>query len=346
MSAVAAGKALVFPWREPPRTGEAREVAPGLFWARLPLPFRLNHVNVWLLREEDGWTVIDTGCATPDILAAWETLLADTMEGRPVVRVVATHGHVDHIGLTGWMVERFGAAFAGTFAEWVWARLSHTHNIPGARSAHRDYLVRNGFPSEDAEDLVESRSGFIDLSTPLPGSLEEIRQGGTVRMGGRDWDVIVTAGHAFEHASFHCRESGLLIAGDHLLPKISPVIAVYEMLPNADPLGDFLASFPAFDGIADDALILPSHGLPYYGIRERIGELAEHHRLRLDATWELLRSPQTGIALTRAMFPHIEGAANLGFALGETLAHVNHLMRKGIVANVSGDPIPLFYARQ
>lgn len=345
MSAVAARDGLAFPWREPPRAGEAREVAPGLFWARLPLPFRLNHVNVWLLREDDGWTVIDTGCATPAILSAWEALLSDAMEGRPVVRVVATHGHVDHIGLTGWMVERFGAAFTGTFAEWVWARISHTHDIPGSRSAHRDYLIRNGFTREDAESLVNSRSEFMDLSSPLPGAIEEIRAGDTIRMGGRDWDVIVTAGHAFEHASFHCRESGLLIAGDHLLPKISPVIAVYEMLPNADPLGDYLASFPAFDHVADDALILPSHGLPYHGVRMRIAELAEHHRLRLDATCDLLRSPQTGIELTRAMFPQIEGATNLGFALGETLAHVNHLMRKGVVADVAGAAVPR-YARQ
>lgn len=329
---------LEFPWPDTPAHGEAREVAQGILWARLPLPFRLNHVNVWLIEEDDGWTVIDTGCATPEILAAWEALLAGPMRGKPVARVVATHGHVDHIGLAGWMVSRFEADFVGTFAEWMWARVSHMHEVPGASLAHHGYLVRNGFDDAAAAHLVRSRRRFVDLSSPIPASISEIRDGETVRMGGRDWRVIVTRGHAFEHASFHDAASNILIAGDHLLPKISPVIAVYEMAPKADPLGDYLASFPQFDGVAGDALILPSHGSPYHGIRTRIVELQDHHRKRLDATAQLLRRPQSAVDLAKAMFPHVEGPDNIGFALGETLAHVNHLVRKGVVADVGAAP--------
>jgi glyoxylase-like metal-dependent hydrolase (beta-lactamase superfamily II) len=326
---------LEFPWADTPSPGEAREVAPGILWARLPLPFRLNHVNVWLLEEDDGWTVVDTGCATPEIVAAWETLLSGPMGGRPVRRVVATHGHVDHIGLSGWMVSRFDAEYVGTFAEWIWARVSHMHDVPGSNDAHHSYLVRNGFDDAAAARLVKSRHRFIDLSSPVPGSITEIRDGETIRMAGRDWRVIATRGHAFEHASFHDAQSGLLIAGDHLLPKISPVIAVYEMTPKSDPLEDYLTSFPQFDDVADDTLVLPSHGNPYYGIRERIEELREHHHRRLDATAEFLRQPRSAVELARAMFPHIEGPDNIGFALGETLAHINHLVRKDIVADVS-----------
>lgn len=329
---------LEFPWPDTPAPGEAREVAQGILWARLPLPFRLNHVNVWLIEEDDGWTVIDTGCATAEILAAWEALLAGPMRGKPVVRVVATHGHVDHMGLAGWMVSRFEADFAGTFAEWMWARVSHTHEVPGSSSAHHGYLVRNGFDAAAAAHLVRSRRRFVDLSSPIPGSISEIRDGETFRMGGRDWRVIVTRGHAFEHASFHDAASNILIAGDHLLPRISPVIAVYEMTPKADPLGDYLTSFPQFDGVADDALILPSHGSPYHGIRTRIGELRDHHRKRLDATAELLLRPRSAVDLAKAMFPHVEGPDNIGFALGETLAHINHLVRNGVVADICAAP--------
>lgn len=329
---------LEFPWSDTPRPGEARAVAPGILWARLPLPFRLNHVNVWLLEEDHGWTVVDTGCATPEIIAAWTALLAGPMGGRPVTRVIATHGHVDHIGLSGWMVSRFDADYVGTFAEWIWARLSHMHDVPGSASAHHDYLVRNGFDDAAAARLVKSRGRFVDLSSPVPGSITEIRDGETIRMAGRDWRVIVTRGHAFEHASFHDAHSGLLIAGDHLLPRISPVIAVYEMMPKADPLEDYLASFPQFDGVADGTLILPSHGSPYYGVRTRIEQLRQHHRQRLEATAECLRQPRTAVELARDMFPHIEGPDNIGFALGETLAHVNHLLLKGVVADVSGTP--------
>ena len=191
---------LEFPWSNPPESDQAREVAPGVFWARLPLPFRLNHVNVWLVEESDGWTVIDTGCATPEILCVWERLLAGPMCGGKVVRVIATHGHVDHIGLCGWMVERFDADFMGTFAEWVWARVSHTQDMPGSSAAHHTYLVRNGFDDNAARQLVESRHRFISLSTPIPGWISEIRDGDMVAIGGREWRVVVTRGHAFEHA--------------------------------------------------------------------------------------------------------------------------------------------------
>lgn len=343
MSLMLERKSLEFPWAEPPTPGEVRRVASGLLWARLPLPFRLNHVNVWLLEEDDGWTVIDTGCATPEIIAVWEKLLAGAMGGRKITRVVATHGHVDHIGLSGWLVERFEADFVGTFAEWIWARLSHTHDIPGSSAAHHTYLVRNGFEEDVAEQLVRSRGRFIDLSSPLPGWVTEIRDGERVRFGGRDWRVIVTRGHAFEHASFHDPVSNILIAGDHLLPKISPVIAVYEMTPKSDPLGDYLASFPQFDDVAEDVLVLPSHGMPYRGMYRRISELREHHRRRLDATADFLRRPRTALELSSEMFPHIEGPDNIGFALGETLAHVNHLLRLGVVADISGPSGPSIF---
>jgi len=322
---------LEFPYAESPAAGDVTEIAPGLLWARLPLPFRLNHVNVWLLEEDDGWTVIDTGCDRPDIVGVWEKLLAGPMRGLPVRRVIATHGHVDHIGLAGWLVDRYGADFLGTFAEWIWARVSHTHDVPGSSATHHSYLVRNGFEQEVAEKLVKSRHRFIDLSAPIPGWITEIRDGETLRFGGRDWRVIVTRGHAFEHASFHCEADGILIAGDHILPRISPVIAVYEMTPKSDPLADYLASFPRFDGVEPGSLVLPSHGMPYYGVHERIGELREHHRKRLAETADFLRQPRTALDLARAMFPHVEGPDNIGFALGETLAHVNYLLNEGVV---------------
>jgi glyoxylase-like metal-dependent hydrolase (beta-lactamase superfamily II) len=306
-------------------------VAPGLLWARLPLPFRLDHVNVWLLEEEDGWTIVDTGCATPELMGVWETLLAGPMRGLAVRRVIATHGHVDHIGLSGWMVDRFAAAFVGTFTEWIWARLTHMHDVPGSSEAHRSYLVRHGFEEGTADRMVKSRRRFVDLSTPIPGSITEIRDGEFIRFGGRRWRVIVTRGHAFEHASFYDAEGGILIGGDHLLPKISPVIAVYEMTPNADPLADYLASFPQFADLPADTLVLPSHGMPYWGIHERIEELGDHHRRRLAATAEFLSTPRTAVDLSSAMFPHIEGPDNIGFALGETLAHINYLVNQGVV---------------
>lgn len=334
---------LKFPWANAPEPGQTLEIAPGLLWARHPLPFRLNHVHVWLLDEGDGWTSIDTGCDTPDIRNAWEALFTGAMQGRKIERVVATHGHVDHIGLSGWLTTLFGAEFWGSFGEWTWARISHIKGIPGAVEAHYAHLMSNGFSEQDARAFLESRDRFLDLATPLPGSLREIRDGDSIRMGGRDWRAIQTSGHSFEHMCFFNRESNLLIAGDHLLSKISPVIAVYEMVPHSDPLRDFFDSFSKFDHVPDDVLVLPSHGLPYRGIRRRIAELRDHHRQRLDMTLELLKEPRTGYNMTRAMFPKVQGVENLGFAFGEALAHVNHLIGLGLVANVSERPGKILY---
>ncbi|MCY0096810.1 MBL fold metallo-hydrolase [Hoeflea ulvae] len=329
--------ALRFPYEKAPAPGEVTKVADGLLWACLPLPFRLNHVNVWLLENEDGWTVIDTGCVTPQIKKCWEKLLADPMRGEPVRTLIATHGHVDHIGLAGWLVDRFGSEFVGTFGEWVWARLSHTRDVPGSNTEHHRFMRGHGFDDAGAELMLTSRHRFIDMSSTIPGAITEIRDGEIIRFGRRDWRVIVTRGHAFEHASFYCERDNILIAGDHLLPKITPVIAVYEMLPHADPLGDYLDSFAQFADIPEDVLVLPSHGRPYYGVHTRIRQLQEHHTERLDATITHLRKPQHALALSKTMFPHVEGPENVGFALGEVLAHINYLVHDGVVGAVSDE---------
>ena len=332
---IAGADQLLFAYEAAPAPGDVTKIADGLFWARLPLPFRLNHVNVWLLEEADGWSVIDTGCATPAIRACWEKLLDGPMRGEAVRRLIATHGHVDHIGLAGWLVDRFGAEFVGTFGEWVWARISHARDVPGSNLEHHRFLIGHGFDEAGAEFMLKSRHRFMDLSSTIPGAITEIRDGQTFRMGQRDWTVMVTRGHAFEHAAFYCEHENILIAGDHLLPTITPVIAVYEMLPRADPLGDYLDSFKQFADIPNDALVLPSHGMPYRGIHTRIQQLNDHHAERLDATIGHLRRPQNALALSKAMFPHIEGPENVGFALGEVLAHINYLVHDGSVGATS-----------
>ncbi|MHB2167961.1 MBL fold metallo-hydrolase [Alsobacter sp. R-9] len=327
---------LDYPWTTPPAADEMREVAPGLHWIRLPLPFRLNHVNVWALEEPDGWTVIDTGCDTSTIRAIWEAHFAGGLRGRPVRRVVATHGHVDHIGLSGWIAGRHGAAFVSTLTEWLWARLVHEPAVAGSEEAHRDYLVANGFSPDETARQLEGRRGFLDLAVPLPGAVDELRHGATIRMGGRDWEIIVSGGHAFAHAAFHDPRSGLLIAGDQLLPEISPVVAIYETTPRSDLLADFLGSFPAFAHVASDTLVLPSHGMPYRGIHERIVALRQHHVERLDQTLGLFSEPRTAREVAALMFPRVHDVDGIGFAVGEVLAHVNHLVARGRMRRLSG----------
>ena len=322
---------LEFPFRIAPAFAQTTQIAPGLHWAVMPLPFRLNHVNIWLLEEDDGWTVIDTGCATQAITEAWEALFAGSMRAKPARRLIATHGHVDHVGLASWLVDRFEADYVSTFAEWIWSRVSHVRDIPGANQEHRKFLARHGFDGALAEQVVKRRGYFMDLSWGIPGAINEIRDGQVISFGGRDWRVIVTRGHAHEHASFYCAADNILIAGDHLLPKISPVIMVSEMAPRSDPLGDYLASFQQFADIPSDVLVLPSHGMPYRGLHNRMDQLRAHHLDRLGACADLVTTPKSAFDLSKAMFPHIDGPENAEFAFGEALAHLNYLVKKDLV---------------
>jgi glyoxylase-like metal-dependent hydrolase (beta-lactamase superfamily II) len=330
---------LTFPHDIPPENGGVMTVAPGLLWVRLPLPFQLNHINVWLIEDGDGWFLIDTGCNTEEINRAWENLFSGVMENKPITRLAVTHGHVDHVGLAGKITSRFGAHYVGTFGEWVWARIAHTKDFPGSNMALHDFLLGHGFEDAQVRNMVQTRSHFIDLSTPVPPAISEIRDGDTIEIAGRPWQILVTKGHAFEHSSFYDPAENVIIVGDHLLPNISPVIAVDEMIPGADPLKDFLESFSRFSDIPSDTLVLPSHGLPYRGIHQRINELRQHHEKRLEATVKQLDKPLTARELAKAMFPRVEGTIGISFALAETLAHVNYLLNQEVIkedVNASG----------
>ena len=334
---------LDFPW--PSYPGEVTRIAPGLLWARLPLPFRLDHVNVWLLEEKDGWTVVDTGCDTPQIRDAWEALFAGPMAGRPPVRLLATHGHVDHIGLAGWLCARFACPLFATLGEWLWACNAHEPDFRGSRDEHRAYLRRSGLTEPEIEAQLLGRDQMISLAVPLPGSVREIRHGQEILLGGRRWEVIVSRGHAFFHASLHDRENRILIAGDQLLPHISPVVAVWETTPDGDPLGDFLHSFDAFADVPEETLVLPSHGLPYRGIGARIAALREHHADRLDLAASLLDEPRTAREVAIAMFPKVTDVDGIGFALAEVLAHLNRLVASGRVLKIEHGDAPARYVR-
>lgn len=313
-----------------PKGAETFEVAPGILWARVPLPFRLNHVNVWLIRESDGWTLIDTGTANPEARAVWDELLAGVLSGAPIVRLIATHGHTDHVGLHGWLYERSGGApYHITMVEW----LSATVRIDEARSPMRPenlkFLNMHGCDPETVEGFADERRRTHAQMVPLPPAIQRLRDGQRLRFGGREWEVIVCGGHAAEHASFWCAEERLLIAGDQILSKISPMIGVFPTEPEADPLSEYLASLDRFRELPAGGVVLPSHGLPFRGLHARVEELAHHHELRLAALADLMAQPSNAMQLARGLFPKpcAEGQSRHAFA--ETLAHAHNLVRHG-----------------
>jgi len=314
----------------PPEGADVIELAPGLLWARFPLPFRLNHINIWLLRDADGWTLIDTATTTPVAIELWERLLAGTLSGAPVRRLVATHGHTDHVGLAGWLVERVGGApFVSTLAEWH----SPQVRVHDARSPMRPDVLRflesHGCDEPTIAAYGEDRAKTHALLGPMPSSFLRIKDGETIRFGGRSWRVMVCGGHASEHASFYCEEEHILIAGDQVLSKISPMIGVFPQEPWSDPLTEYLASLDRFRGLPDDTLVLPSHGMPFRGLAARVDQLADHHEVRLDALAGLMTRPEQAMTLARGLFPKAVDEGQGRHALAETLAHLHRLVTVG-----------------
>jgi glyoxylase-like metal-dependent hydrolase (beta-lactamase superfamily II) len=314
---------------ERPASGGTVEVAPGVIWVRLPLPYALDHVNVWLLADGDGWTLVDSGHGDRATQTIWDGLARSALRGRPIRRVIATHHHPDHIGLSAWMAKRWHTELWTTRTEWLAARAYSLRPLRESRVVTRDYYRHAGAPAEAVEPIVECCRSYPD-SVAVPPTFRRIHDGEELQVGGVRWRVLVGGGHAPEHACLFAPERGLFISGDQVLPHITPNVSIWPSEPDDDPLADFLASIERLRGVVpDEALVLPSHGRPFVGLRWRCDELALHHRARLEATVIACAEPVTawdvmGVLFERTLDPH-----QTTFAIGETLAHLNHLVAQG-----------------
>lgn len=322
---------------EVPPFEEPVELLPGLWWLRLRLPLRLDHVNVWLAADDPGWTIVDTGFDTPETRLAWERALAGLLADRPVWRILATHYHPDHIGLAGWLAARTGAELWTTRTEWLLARLLSLDTSEEFTRAYETWDRRAGLPEELILERRRAGNLYRERASPPPGSYHRLVDGDRLRLAGRDFQVVVGEGHAPEMITLVTPERDLVIAADQLLPRISPVIAVSPSTPDADPLGLFLASLKRWRDVPADALVLPSHGRPYRNLPARLDQLAQHHEERLARSLEACVDPATVYEIMPALFDLPIGPGQLGFALGETYAHLNHLLERGMVERWLGE---------
>jgi glyoxylase-like metal-dependent hydrolase (beta-lactamase superfamily II) len=320
-----------YPWPAPPAEGQATQVAPGLLWMRLPLPMKLDHVNVYALDDgADGWTVIDTGFASARSRALWETLLAGPLGGRPVHRVVVTHHHPDHVGLAGWFVGR-GAALAMPRTGWLMARMLTLDRQDAYPPETLGFYRRTGMDAAVFARRTEERPfNFADCVAPLPLGFSRLQEGGMIRMGGRDWDIRMGNGHAPEHATFWSRDDALVIAGDQILPSISPNLGVYPTEPEADPVAEWLEACARLAVFArEDQIVLGGHKLPFTGLPLRMRQLIDNHHGALMRLERHLSLPRRGGDCFMPLFRRDIGAAEYGLALVETIAHLNHLHQAG-----------------
>ena len=322
---------LRYPWPDPPEHGEAIEVAPGVLWMRLPLPMKLDHVNVYALDGGDAWTVIDTGFASKKTKGIWTTLMDGPLGGKPIARVIVTHHHPDHVGLAGWLQSDFGAQLITTRTAWLFARML-TLDVQDApvpetlefwRSAGMDAAV---FEQRKAERPFN----FGDIVAPMPLGFTRIQQGQTIRMGGRTWDIHMGNGHAPEHATFWSRDDNLVISGDQILPSISPNIGVYATEPMADPIGDWLEACERLKLLArDDQLVLGGHKLPFTGLPTRMRQLIDNHHGALARLIDYIETPKSAAECFAPLFKRKIGDGEYGLALVEAVAHLSHLYQEG-----------------
>lgn len=318
---------------ERPPSGGAVEVAPRVVWLRLPLPYALDHVNVWLLDEGDAWTVVDTGHGDEATRAAWDAVARTVLGGRPVRRAICTHHHPDHLGLSAWMAGRWGTELWCTRTEWLEGRAQSLAPLGEAQALAASFYRAAGVPEPELPRLLECCRSYAENASVAP-SYRRLRDGDELVAGRMRWRVVVGRGHSPEHACLFAPEAGLFIAGDQVLPRISPNVSAWPAEEDAEPLGEFLETLEALRKLPPDALVLPSHGSPFTGLPRRCGELLRHHRDRLGTVLAACEEPRTTYEVMAALFERELDPHQTTFGVGEALAHLNHLAASGQVRRV------------
>ena len=337
-----------------PESGHCITVAPGVRWLRMGLPFALNHINLWLLEDNlpdandqprRGWTIIDCGISNEETRAAWEQLFENELDGLPVLRVIATHCHPDHVGLSAWLCSRWQAALYMSAGEYAFARMMSA-GLPGADGpASLPHFRQHGLTDPAMLAQLEARKDYYPKLVPaVPHSFTRLQDGKAVIINGQSWQIITGFGHSPEHVALYRSEDKVLISGDMVLPRISTNVSVFAIEPEFDAVGEFLSSLQKFLPLPADTLVLPSHGKPFRGLHTRIAQLNTHHEERLAEVRTACKTPQSAADIVPIMFPRALDMHQLTFALGEALAHLYRLWSAGELRRERGaDGITRFF---
>jgi glyoxylase-like metal-dependent hydrolase (beta-lactamase superfamily II) len=335
----AAGRArLVYPCGEAPKAGRVKPVAPGVFWVRMPLPFALQWINLWLIEDGDGYTLVDTGLATQEARANWELIFADKLRGKSIKRVICTHMHPDHVGLAGWISERFRCRLWMTRLEYVTCRMLVADTGRPAPEEGVRFYRSAGWNDAELANYRAKFGGFGRGVSALPEEFRRIDDGATIRIGARDWRVVAGHGHSPEHACLWQPELKLLISGDQVLPRISSNVSVFPTEPDADPLTDWLESCEKLRTlIPADTLVLPAHNEPFLGLHGRLRDLiGGHERTLARIEQRLAEGDKRAVDLFTTLFGRKVDADLLFLATGESIAHLNYLIERGRARAVHG----------
>ena len=333
-----------YPLAATPEAGSYLEVAQGIYWLRLPLPFELNHINVWLLDDGDGWTLVDAGLSVPATRAAWDRLFATDLGQKPLQRLIVTHLHPDHIGLASWHCERFGIDLHATEPTIRRATRLLRHAETFNQDLAEEFFRANG--ATNPVNIFRFTSGhfYRRIVAGMPVRTHRIDAGTTITIGNREWEAIISHGHAEGHLSLYCRDAGLLISGDQVLPTITSNISLFEDDPDLNPLQQYLDSLEVFRQLPETTLVLPSHGKIFRGLQERVDAIKAAHMDRSALVCGHCREPASVSAVAGRLFPRQLDEVNSCLAFGETFSHLRYLEKQQRLRRFSENGISLFQA--
>jgi glyoxylase-like metal-dependent hydrolase (beta-lactamase superfamily II) len=330
---------ISFPFAAPPEPRGWMEIADGVLWIRMPMPFVLDHINIFAIADGDGWAVIDTGLENPETITLWREFLKGPLQGKPVTRVIATHMHPDHIGTAGWLTRRFDCRLWMTRLEYMNCRVLVADTLRQAPIDAIRFCKAAGWGDEQIDDYRTKFGNYGKFIHPLPDSFKRICHGDRFFIGKNEWQVFVGTGHSPEHACFYCPELKLFLSGDQVIPGISSNVSVYPLEPDANPMQGWLETLAQVrDVVPDDVLVMPSHKTAFYGLHARIGELLEEHQRDFDKLKAALGEPKRAVDLFDSLFTtKILGSQLLHLATGECMANLNYLESLGEISRIVDD---------
>ncbi|HJN50123.1 MAG: MBL fold metallo-hydrolase [Pseudomonadales bacterium] len=323
-------KPLVYPYTDTPAFGTTFEVAPGVRWLQMPLPMSLKFINLYLIFEGDGWTVVDTGMRGDDTHQLWWEIFNQELDGLPVKKVICTHMHPDHTGQAGFISEHWKAPLYMSYSEYYQARVMSTMMRSGANWQMTDYFERSGMAPSFLEGMRKNQGSWSMPADdkPLPPSFIRLSAGDVLQLGDNEWQVVVGSGHSPEHVCLYCKELRVFLSGDQILPIITSNVSVQPTEPEGNPLERFMESNERLmNTLPNDILVLPAHNMPFYGIKERCQQLIDHHNDRMLSLEEFCVTPQVAVDMLPILFERALDGHSMFMGLGECIAHLHFLMK-------------------
>lgn len=317
---------------EIPEPGQWQQISPGILWLRMPLPFDLDHINLYLIADYDpitktkGYALIDTGIGVGKTQELWDKVLEKL--DQPLTKVIVTHMHPDHIGMAGYLVDKFRIPLYMSHSEYFVARAICAGSRGASEWQDDEYLVRCGMGEDYVANAKQNRNknkGVGQVILPIPLQHERLQENDEIKIGTDQWQVMIGRGHSPEHVCLYNKKTKVLISGDHVLPIITPNIGVYSTEPNADPLKMYLDTLPQFKNLPKDTLVLPAHKQPFIGLHTRVDALIAHHHKHLERLKEFCKKGKTIKACLPVLFKRELNEHNMFFAIAEAFSHLNYL---------------------